>query len=65
VQCPALLVVGEHDPLGAKATEICARALPDATVEYVDDVGHWVHRQAPDRILSALDSWRLGEGQDS
>ena len=64
VQCPALLVVGEHDPLGAKATEICARALPDATVEFVDDVGHWVHVQAPDRILSALDKSGLGVGQD-
>ena len=61
VACPALLIVGEHDPLGARATEICAEALPDATVEYIDDVGHWVHRQAPDRILSALDRWRLNE----
>lgn len=57
VQCPALLVVGEHDPLGAKATEICARALPDSTVEFVDGVGHWVHVQAPDRVLNAIDAW--------
>jgi 3-oxoadipate enol-lactonase len=57
VPCPALLVVGEHDPLGARATEICARGLPDATVEFVDGVGHWVHVQAPDRILDAYDEW--------
>ncbi len=64
VKCPALLVVGEHDPLGAKATEICAAALDDATVEFVDDIGHWVHVQAPDHILSAFDNWGPGVGQD-
>ncbi len=57
VQCRALLVVGEHDPLGAKATEICAAALPAATVVDVDGVGHWVHVQNPDRIVDAYDEW--------
>ena len=58
VQCRALLVVGEHDPLGAKATDICASALPDATIVRVDGAGHWVHVSNPDVILSAYDEWQ-------
>lgn len=57
VQCRALLVVGEHDPMGVKATEICADSLRDSTVVNVDGVGHWVHVQAPDQVLDACDQW--------
>ena len=57
VRCPVLLVVGEHDPMGVKATEIVARALPDSTVSVVDGVGHWVHVQQPDAIIAAYDGW--------
>ena len=57
VRCPVLLVVGEHDPMGVKATEIAAGALPDSTVSVVDGVGHWVHVQQPDAIIAAYDGW--------
>lgn len=57
VRCPALLLVGEHDPMGVKATEIVADAIADSTVEFVDGVGHWVHVQRPDAMLTAYDDW--------
>jgi len=57
VGCPALLLVGEHDPMGVKATAIVADAIADSTVEFVDGVGHWVHVQRPDAMLAAYDNW--------
>lgn len=57
VECAALLVVGEHDPMGVKATKIVADAISDSTVEFVDGVGHWVHVQQPDAVVTAYDSW--------
>ncbi|MDX2380633.1 MAG: alpha/beta fold hydrolase [Acidimicrobiia bacterium] len=57
VECPALLVVGEHDPMGVRATEIVANAISDSTVEFVDGVGHWVHVQQPAAVLTAYDEW--------
>ena len=57
VECPALLVVGEHDPMGVKASEIVADAITDSTVEFVDGVGHWVHVQQPDAVIVACDAW--------
>ena len=57
IRCPALLVVGEHDPLGVKATEICARNIPAAEIRVVDGAGHWVHADRPDAVLDAYDAW--------
>ena len=57
ITCPALLVVGEHDPLGVKATEICARNIPAAEIRVVDGAGHWVHVDRPDAVLDAYDAW--------
>jgi 3-oxoadipate enol-lactonase len=60
VRCPVLLVVGEHDPMGVKATEIVAEALADSTVSVVEGAGHWVHVQKPDAVLAAYDDWSDG-----
>ncbi len=57
IRCPALLVVGEQDPMGPKASAIIAERLPDAHLEVVPDCGHWVHVESPDAVLKAFDSW--------
>lgn len=57
VECPVLLLVGEKDPMGPRASEIIAENLADATLEVVPDCGHWIHVEAPDVILRALDGW--------
>lgn len=57
VRCPALLVVGEKDPMGPRASAILHDHLPDATLEVLPGLGHWTQVQAPERVLSALDGW--------
>ena len=59
IACPALLLVGEKDPMGPRASERIAQALPAGagTLEVVPGCGHWIHLEAPDAIVSALDSW--------
>ncbi len=57
IRCPALLVVGEQDPMGPKASAIIAERLPDAHLEVVPDCGHWVHVEQPEAVLKAFDSW--------
>jgi 3-oxoadipate enol-lactonase len=52
---PTLLLVGENDPMGPKASSIIADALPDATLEVIPDCGHWVHVERADRVISAYD----------
>jgi 3-oxoadipate enol-lactonase len=57
--CPVLLIVGANDPLGPRASELIAGALPSGagTLEVIPDAGHWVHVEAQERVLAALDSW--------
>ncbi len=57
LQCPALLLVGENDPMGPKASETIATALADATLEVLAGRGHWVHVEAPDAVVAAIDRW--------
>ena len=58
ITCPVLLVVGEKDPMGPKASEIIAAELPNSTLEVLPGRGHWTHVEAPDDVLDALDRWR-------
>ncbi len=57
--CPALLLVGEQDPMGPKASELLFAALPAGTAELerVPGRGHWLHVQAVDAVVAALDGW--------
>ena len=55
IRCPVLLVVGEKDPMGPRASSIIAEGLPDARLEAVPDCGHWVHVDRPDALLDAFD----------
>ncbi len=63
IRCPALLVVGEKDPMGPKASAIIAARLLDSHLEVVPDCGHWVHVESPEAVLKAFDSWahRVGD----
>lgn len=57
IRCPVLLVVGEKDPMGPKASSILAERLPDAHLEGVPGCGHWVHVERPEALLKAYDEW--------
>jgi pimeloyl-ACP methyl ester carboxylesterase len=57
IRCPVLLVVGEKDPMGPKASAIIADRLPDAQLEVISDCGHWVHVEKPEAVLKAFDQW--------
>jgi 3-oxoadipate enol-lactonase len=58
IACPALLLVGEKDPMGPAASSIIASKLPDAHLEVLPGLGHWVHVEAPDAFSVAVDRWR-------
>ncbi len=58
LRCPALLVVGEKDPLGSKASELLCDAIPHATLVVLPGLGHWTHVDAPAQVAQALARWR-------
>lgn len=59
VLSPALLPVGENDPMGSKASEIVFAAVPSGRAEIlrVPGKGHWLQLEAVDPIVGLLDSW--------
>ena len=58
IRCPCLLLVGDQDPMGPKASEIIAGQLLDARLELLAGYGHWIHVEAPEPLIAALDRWR-------
>ena len=59
IRCPALITVGEKDPMGSKASEIVHAAMPMGRAELlrVPDKGHWLQLEAVDEVVAALDPW--------
>ncbi len=57
IRCPVLLVVGERDPMGPKASAIIREQIPDATLQIVPERGHWLHVEVPDVLVRALWAW--------
>ncbi len=55
IRCPVLLIVGDKDPMGPKASSIIAAQFPNAELVTVEDCGHWVHVDEPDAVLEAID----------
>ena len=55
VGCPVLLIVGDEDPMGPKASSIIASQFPDAALLTVPDCGHWVHVSKPELVIDAID----------
>lgn len=58
LSCPVLLVVGEKDPMGPKASELLRDAIPRATLVVLPGLGHWTHVEAPERVAQAIEHWR-------
>jgi pimeloyl-ACP methyl ester carboxylesterase len=57
LRCPALLVVGEEDPMGPKASALLAEAIPGAELVVLPGLGHWTHVEAPDQVVGAVERW--------
>ena len=59
IRCPALMAVGEKDPMGPKASEIVHDAMPAGRAELlrVPDKGHWLQLEAVEAVVAALDAW--------
>jgi 3-oxoadipate enol-lactonase len=59
IECPALMAVGEKDPMGPKASEIVFDAMPAgrALLLRVPEKGHWLQLEAVDPVVAALDGW--------
>jgi 3-oxoadipate enol-lactonase len=55
IACPVLLIVGDKDPMGSKASSIIAAQFPDAELVTVPGCGHWVHVEQPETVLDAID----------
>jgi pimeloyl-ACP methyl ester carboxylesterase len=60
IACPVLLLVGEKDLMGPKASQTIRDALPPGSAELVvmPNCGHWLQLDAPDDVIAALDRWR-------
>jgi pimeloyl-ACP methyl ester carboxylesterase len=63
ISCPVLLLVGEKDPMGPKASEIIRDALPEgiATFEQIAERGHWLHIDSHEAVVRAMDAWLEGK----
>jgi pimeloyl-ACP methyl ester carboxylesterase len=59
IRCPALMMVGEKDPMGPKASEIVYDAMPTGRAELlrIPDKGHWLQLEAVEPVVAALDGW--------
>lgn len=62
VQCPSLVLHGEHDEFGSAAhpQRIAALTGGPSTLHLLRDRGHVPHRERPDDVLDSLRRW-LGE----
>jgi pimeloyl-ACP methyl ester carboxylesterase len=55
IRCPVLAVQGRNDQYGTLAQiETIARAVPTTTSVVLDDCGHAVHRDQPERLIGAV-----------
>jgi pimeloyl-ACP methyl ester carboxylesterase len=59
IGCPVLLLVGEKDLMGPKASQIIRDALPPGRAELIvlPGCGHWLQLDAPAEVIGALDRW--------
>ena len=64
ISCPVLLLVGEKDLMGPKASQTIRDALPPGRAELVvaPGCGHWLQLDAPGAVIDALDRWRAAVG---
>ena len=57
IECPVLVLVGEHDAKFTGLGRRLADALPDAELVVVPDAGHSVHLEQPEATAAALATW--------
>jgi 3-oxoadipate enol-lactonase len=57
IRCPALLCAGDRDPMGAGASVIIQRRMPQARLEIIPGAGHWLHLEAVERLLPLIDGF--------
>lgn len=50
-----MLLVGDQDPMGPRASEIIRDHMAGALLEVVPGRGHWLHVDAPEVVLAAID----------
>lgn len=66
ISCPTLILVGEHDKLFLKPSELMAQAIPQAKYVILKGVGHMTAIEAPkrtaDEILTFLECLSDGGG---
>ncbi len=62
VDLPVLLLVGAEDAKFVAIARAMAERLPRARIEIVEDAGHTVHLEQPDRWLSAVTAFMEDEG---
>ncbi len=66
IRCPVLLLVGQRDPMGPRASEIIASEIDGAILQVVARGGHWLHVDAPEVVMDALLAWlRCNPGLES
>jgi pimeloyl-ACP methyl ester carboxylesterase len=58
LRCPALLVVGETDPMGSRPSELLRESIPDSRLVVLPGLGHWTHVEAPARVAEEIARWR-------
>jgi len=63
IDCPVLLLVGEKDPMGVRASEIVFDALPlgIARLERIAERGHWLQIDSHEAVIRIVEDWLEGE----
>ena len=64
IRCPTLVVAAENDQLRslAEAQEMTA-AIPGATLAVIEDTGHMIPLEAPQRLLDVIVPWLAAQAE--
>lgn len=60
IECPVLVLVGEHDAKFSELGQRLVAGLPDAELVVVANAGHSVHLERPHATVAALATWYRG-----
>lgn len=54
IQCPCLVMLGEHDEVFIKPSELLARTIPNVQHVVLEGLGHMTAIEAPERTCEVL-----------
>jgi 2-succinyl-6-hydroxy-2,4-cyclohexadiene-1-carboxylate synthase len=54
ISCPTLVMVGEHDTTFLEPSKVLAEEIPGSRLVILDDVGHLLGLEAPDRTVAEI-----------